>query len=264
VDIKISDILIDDNFNSRGEVIPNDVRDLMRDIEKEGLLQPVIVTPCEEENYSYRLIAGFRRTYAHKFLGRETIRAEVLNNLSTRDARIINLKENLIRKNLNILQEARAVRALMDENGLNQTEAAREIGKTSGWVNMRIKCLDMDEDTKNAIVDGTLSTAHVSAIVRIKKLDERHKLIKAVKEHKERGENISKIKAFNRKKVKPHERKERKPHEIEALNSHLIDETGGCLATRALAWATGNVSDIELFEDFEREYPNFKRPEIKE
>lgn len=269
-EINITDILIDDNFNCRGAFTPFDVADLAKSIERDGLLQPVVVCelPAAEQaaiQKQYKLIAGFRRTYAHKVLKKPTIFATITGFMTGADARVLNLKENIDRKDLNMLQEAQALKALKDA-GVPQEDIAIRLGVSRGWVQNRFCLLDLPEPIQKDAAAGVLTQYQIKTLAG-KSEDMQYSLVKKIKEAKEKGERTDVI--ITRAKPKNYERKRRQPHEQQEMLDVLLDTVGSCLATRILAWVLGNVSDLELLEDIKKFHPdkvtafNTKMEELK-
>jgi ParB family chromosome partitioning protein len=253
--VLISEIYIDDIFNSRGQLAPIDVQDLVDDIPINGLLQPVIVAEMGEAEKTvtgkvYKLIAGFRRTYAHIVLKRDSIPAIIRQTMSPRAALLMNLAENVKRKELNIGQEAKAVLALSN-TGMSQQEIAKQLAVSQAWVSVRIRFHNQPDEVKEAASKGVINQQQLQRIAQLPDRETKLKAIGKIKEAKERGEDVDKV-LSSRKAPKPHEKRVRKPREIEAAINQIIDQIGPSLCTRALAWAAGNINDIE-FEGFIRE-----------
>ena len=107
--IPVDRIYYDADFNCRGEFTLQSVSDLADSIVKAGrLIYPVTVQPwTDERGYDYRLIAGFRRFKAMTvFLKAKEVPAVVVSDLTDHQAQLLNVVENLQRKDLNIWEEA--------------------------------------------------------------------------------------------------------------------------------------------------------------
>lgn len=162
VDIPLKEIWNDNDFNCRGdELVTVDVLELAENIKDQGLLQPVVVAPIPADKpipgYKYRLIVGFRRTLAHKHLRRETITAIVRDDIKTElQALSINLSENLHRRNLNILQEAKAL-LKMQKYGMDRQDYAALTGKSDGWVQVRLMLLELPGEVQAEVALGKVN-----------------------------------------------------------------------------------------------------------
>ena len=112
--VPLADIWMDEEFNSRDKIEMTQVVDLGRSIKKDGLIQPIILMPTPESQASYKVVAGHRRTKAHMIIQHDddkfkTIPAIIRTDLDEKHARLLNLNENLARKDLNVMEEAMAL-----------------------------------------------------------------------------------------------------------------------------------------------------------
>lgn len=249
--IPLTDIHADDEFNCRGQIAPIDVAELAKDIEQNGLLQPVII--CEyasekqkETGYKYLLIAGYRRYKAHRALGRDVIPCLIKENTDELTARIINLSENFQRKNLNLLQEAQAVKKLKDL-GLNEIEVSKRLGMSRGWVQVRFIVLELPKHIQDECAAGMYSQLHIRDIYShyLDRGEEgAYEVAKTIKARKARGETHVRA----QKKAKPSTKRRRNNQEMYEMMNHMQETIGNGLHTRALAWAAGEINSLELYE----------------
>ena len=152
-------IYYDATFNCRGEFTLQSVRELADSIVQAGrLICPVAVQPWSEQlGFEYRLIVGHRRFRAViEFLKWTEIPAYICEGLSDHEARMLNLVENLQRKSLNILEEARAIQSLYLE-GVSVREAARELKQPTRWVWTRRQLVRMPTAIQQKAAAGLLS-----------------------------------------------------------------------------------------------------------
>jgi ParB/RepB/Spo0J family partition protein len=242
------DLIDDKAYNCRGHIQALDVEELARDISKNGLVQPVTVCPDGEK---YRLIAGFRRTLAHKILGKTEILCIVrLEPLTEVEARFINLSENMNRSDLDLDQEAKAIESLI-QLGVKREVIAERVGKSPGWVQIRGMYLALPEDIRVEVKAGYIKQTNIRALYTILGTGNTDALYAAVRKFKDaKDKGVSADKANAQVLAKPRESKRaRSRNEISDMVGRLLDSFGPSFATRALAWAAGNVSDEEL-QDF--------------
>ena len=113
-EIGLNRIWSDNEFNCRGVILPMDVIDLVKDIEKNGLQFPIAIQPEteieEKVNYDFRIIAGHRRFQAYKVLKKDTIPAMIKTGLNEVQARLLNLGENLMRQDLIFFKKLRPLK----------------------------------------------------------------------------------------------------------------------------------------------------------
>jgi ParB family chromosome partitioning protein len=250
-EVPLDKIYPDEQFNSRGPIAPIDVVDLAKSIEEEGLIQPVVVTPLDDkdarrkEGAMYLLVAGYRRYHAHRILKRITIQAIVREKMDEVKCRILNLKENLDRKDLNILQEAKAISRLK-ELGVGEVNAAECLNKSRGWVQVRYMLLELPDEIQQEAAAGIIRQSDIRIIYSMPDRETRLVAAKKIKESVARGETKveAQIKAQGKKKS---DKKIRKKVEIQQMMEHMQETIGNGVWTRALAWACGEVADYDLF-----------------
>ena len=184
--VPLGHIFADSSFNSRGFIAPIDVVELAKEIEKNGLQQAISLKPLENGDsknpeHKYKVIAGHRRFKAFEVLKRETIPAAINRNISETDALILNLTENLHRKDLNILQEARALERLK-MTGFSYNEVAVIINKSNTWVRIRFQLLELPDAIKEAAAAGYFNQTQIK---ELHQLGDYKKQIEAAKKIKE-------------------------------------------------------------------------------
>lgn len=139
------DLLDPDPDQPRREI--GDVTDLALSIRSHGLLNPVIVERRPEGRY--RILAGERRFVACRQLGLKTL--PCLVRTVEHQARLaLQIIENLQRRDLSPMEEAMAIRRLMEEFNLSQRELALRIGKSVSSVNQMLRILDLPESVRAA------------------------------------------------------------------------------------------------------------------
>lgn len=252
-DIPLKNILYNEDFNCRGKIDAPTVWDLAESIKENGQQQAVIVRVLDPpfDGKSLQLIAGFRRFKACKILELETIRAEVKFNIDDREAKIINLAENLNRRDLSVMDEARAVLQL-HSLGLNREEIGKRFGKGHGWAQVRIMLTKFPKRVQEIADEGVLTIQNIRDLNSFNDDEEMVAAAETVRMKKARGlqgVKVSHPKKHGRKRVTSLKRV-RKPPEIvnllEYFNEHNVPFG---FHTRCLAWATGEISDRELVMD---------------
>ena len=152
---------------------------LMRSILEKGLLQPIIVRMINDKNY-YEIVAGYRRYSACKKLGWKKIPCQILD-LSDIEAFEISIVENVQRKTLNPIDEAKAFKKYVYDNGWGSVSAlASKLGKSVAYITKRIMLLDLPSDVTKAINENLLVPSIAEELFSIKKEDEQSKLAKLI------------------------------------------------------------------------------------
>ena len=247
VEVKLGEIFVDDGFNCRGKLEPIDVVDLARDIEARGLIQPVTVAPYVQDGYKYRLIAGFRRTFACRILEHKIIAAIVRDDMiDPKEARLFNLAENVQRQDLNVLQEAHALQHLYDM-GLGQLEIAERLGKSRGWVQIRACLLQLPDNVQNEAEAGFITHTQIRDLYTILKTDGAEAVFKATREIKDRvlkGDRSVNIKYKSSKDYKS--KRVRQRSEMRRMMDFLVTNIGYGIHTEVLGWAGGEQTTEEF------------------
>ena len=247
--LPLSQIFSDPTFNCRGEAIaPIDVQDLVRDIEAHGLQQPIVVQPYEYRDCKYRIVAGHRRFTAFKVMKREDIPCFINTELSESQALVLNLTENLHRKNLNILQEAMALERLKMA-GMSVADVAEELGKSATWVNVRYMLLELPEPIRKTAAAGVINQQQIREIHKLPDVQKQIEAAKKIKSAKAKGEKPPRINPKSKSKRNILKPKIRDRDDIFWMQDHIREAVGNNIGTRALAWAAGEISDFELFQD---------------
>ncbi len=253
--VGMDQIYSDGNFNCRGHILPMDIIDLAKDIEKNGLQFPISVQPAPDvgadlpEGFNFRIIAGHRRYEAYKILKKEDIPVMVKVGLTEVQARLLNLGENLKRKALNLLQEAKALQHLRDL-GLNRRQISEELGVSMGLVQVRTNLLDLPEEIQEEAAAGILNQYQIKEVFSLGTREEQFEAVKKIKDAKLRGERG--ISVGKSPLTDPHKKKRQAKNTVQEMIGHLGDTIGFGLHTRTLAWANGEISSAQLFMDIKR------------
>jgi ParB family transcriptional regulator, chromosome partitioning protein len=140
-----------------------------------GLLQPLIVRPLDDERYE--LVAGERRWRAAQKAGIGRVPAVVRS--SPEDERLqAALIENMVREDLNPVEEARACASLVDDLGISKEELARRVGRSRAAISNLIRLLDLPDSALTLLERGELTEGHGRAILQLPDQDRRSLLAK--------------------------------------------------------------------------------------
>ena len=253
LEIEMSRIYSDGDFNCRGTILPFDITDLAQDIEKNELQFPIAIQPaCDTDipdGYDFRIVAGHRRYEALRILKRDSIPSMIKVGLSEVQARLLNLGENLKRKALNILQEAKAIKRLRDL-GLNRRMVSEELGVSVSWVQVRFNLLDLPTEIQEEAAAGILNQYQVKELFSLPDKEQQFEAVKKIKDAKLRGEkgiSVGKSPIHD-----PHRKRRQPKNVVQDMIDHMGKTVGFGLHTRTLAWANGEISSAELFQDISR------------
>lgn len=139
------------------------LEELAESIKQYGLIQPIIVT--KEEGY-YAIVAGERRWRACKKAGLKEI-AAIVREKDERKNREIALIENIQREDLNPIDKAMGIKALMEEYELTQADVAKILGKSRSAITNTIRILNLDQRVLDMVRAGKLTEGHCRALLAI-------------------------------------------------------------------------------------------------
>jgi ParB family transcriptional regulator, chromosome partitioning protein len=161
-DIKVTDISPNAS-QPRKRFEPEKLDELAASIKENGIIQPVIV--CRSEN-GYQIVAGERRWRAARIAGLKTIPA-IIRELT--DVQILQqaLIENIQRQDLNPLEEASALKRLIEEHHMTQEKVASVVGRSRPAVANMLRLLQLPDDIQGMIQDETVSAGHARALLSI-------------------------------------------------------------------------------------------------
>jgi ParB family chromosome partitioning protein len=147
---------IDENpFQTRYFFDKESLQELADSIRENGVLQPVVVRPGEEEG-RYILVLGERRLQASKLAKKETIPA-IVRRVSEQQAAEMTLIENLQREDLNCMEQAEAFRVLSKEFNMTQEEIGKRVGMSRESVSNYMRLLRLPEQVMEYLLHDRLS-----------------------------------------------------------------------------------------------------------
>ena len=176
--------LIDVVSNVRKKFDENAIKELAANIKQLGrVISPVTLRPSKPGRHE--LVAGERRIRAARLAGMTSIAAQVLE-LNDQQAMEYQAAENIHRKDLMLIEEARAFKTMLDSRKYNVEQLAQLIGKSKVYVYRSVSLLELPAKAIDAIESGELSPAHGHQILRVP-AGEREKLVKEVLENGHNG-----------------------------------------------------------------------------
>jgi ParB family transcriptional regulator, chromosome partitioning protein len=146
---------------------------LAASIEASGVVQPLLVRPLPDG--SYELIAGERRWRAAKQAGLKMVPAVVRDEAEAERMQTA-LIENVVREDLNPVDEARACAALVEDLGLSKEDLAKRLGRSRPAISNLIRLLDLPDEAIELLEAGELSEGHGKALLGARGNDVRRRL----------------------------------------------------------------------------------------
>lgn len=141
------------------------IHELADSIRSKGVLQPILVEELAQGRY--RIVAGERRYRASLEAGLSEVPV-LVRSFTVLERLEIALIENIQRRDLNPLEEAEAIRTLIESAGINQEEAARRLGMKRSSVANAVRLLRLPEQVRHALVVEEITAGHARALLSIK------------------------------------------------------------------------------------------------
>ncbi|MDD6045777.1 MAG: ParB/RepB/Spo0J family partition protein [Clostridia bacterium] len=156
--------LIDTNEDQPRKTFDKEkLEELAESLRLHGVVQPIVVRKIGER---YSIIAGERRYRAARMAGLATVPV-VIRDMDEMQAREVALIENIQRENLNPIEEAAAIKSLMDLHDLTQEEVSKRISKSRPAVSNSVRLLSLPEEVQDMVKEGKLQAGHARAILSI-------------------------------------------------------------------------------------------------
>ena len=152
---------------------PDALAALVASIEASGVVQPLLVRPLPDG--SYELVAGERRWRAAQQAGVDKVPAVVRDQAEAERLQAA-LIENMVREDLNPVEEAKACAALVEELGLTKEELAKRVGRSRPAVSNLIRLLELPDEALGLLESGDLSEGHGKALLGVPGNDVRRRL----------------------------------------------------------------------------------------
>jgi ParB family chromosome partitioning protein len=149
-------------FQPRKEMDPAKLQELADSISAQGVVQPVVARPVGEGRYE--IIAGERRWRAAQLAGLRELPV-VVREVSDQAALAIALIENIQREDLNPLEEAEALKRLLDEYGLTHQQLADAVGKSRATVTNFLRLNELHPEVKRLLLSGAIEMGHARALL---------------------------------------------------------------------------------------------------
>jgi ParB family transcriptional regulator, chromosome partitioning protein len=224
-------------YQPRKNFKDEDQKKLIASVKQKGIIQPIVVRKVDS---GYEIIAGERRWRAAQAAGLKDVPI-VLRNATDLEAAEISLIENLLREELNPLEEADAYVTLMEKFNLSQEEISTQVGKDRSTITNTIRLLKLPAKAKTALVDQKITSGHARCLLALVSQEE---LITALDMVLKKGLNVRETERLvNKLKQKPEEKKTAvKDHFMMDLEKQLMTK---CM-TRVQLKGTAKKGSIEI------------------
>ena len=157
-------------YQPRSAMDPQRLEELAESIRVQGLVQPVVVRPLAKPG-SYELIAGERRWRASRLAGKDSIPA-IIRDVPDEATLALALIENIQREDLNPLEEATALKRLIEEFELTHGQAAESVGRSRAAVSNLLRLLELGPEVRELVDTRRLDMGHARALLSLDRPDQ--------------------------------------------------------------------------------------------
>ncbi len=172
--IPIDDI-IPNRFQPRLAFDETGLKELSDSIKQHGIIQPLVLRRLGDK---YEIIAGERRYKAATMAGLEKVPA-IISNIDDNQSAEVALVENIQRRNLTAIEEAKSYKSLLDRGYLTQEQLAEKMGVSQSSIANKLRLLNLDEEVQKALLNERISERHARALLVLPK-EEQKKWLKKI------------------------------------------------------------------------------------
>ncbi len=162
IEVSLDDI-IPNRFQPRLSFDEQGLNELAESIRQHGIIQPLVLRKIGDK---YEIIAGERRYKASYIVGLSTVPAVIIN-LNDNESAEVAIVENIQRKDLSPIEEAKSYQKLLDREYLTQDQLASRMGKTQATVSNKLRLLNLDEKVQDALLNNRISERHARSMLRL-------------------------------------------------------------------------------------------------
>lgn len=151
-------------YQPRKDMNPERLQELSDSIKAQGIIQPIVVRKLDGDKYE--IVAGERRWRAAQLAGLQEVPV-VIKDIDDRATMAIALIENIQRQDLNPLEEAEALKRLLDAYDLTHQQVADAVGKSRVTVTNLLRLMDLQSEVKKLLISGQLEMGHARALLSL-------------------------------------------------------------------------------------------------
>ena len=170
--VNIDDI-IPNRFQPRLSFDEQGLQELAASIKEHGIIQPLVLRKLGNK---YEIIAGERRYKASQMAGLTTVPA-VISNIDDNKSAEVALVENLQRRDLTPIEEARSYKSLLDKGYLTQEALAKKMGLSQSSISNKLRLLNLDESVQQALLEERISERHARALLALSNPEDQKKFL---------------------------------------------------------------------------------------
>jgi len=230
------DRLISGKFQPRKNFNQDTLKELADSIKAQGIIQPILVRMIS--NNQYEIIAGERRWQAAKIANLKEVPV-IIKDISDSTALAMALIENIQREDLNVIEEARGIRRLIDEFNITHEEAAEAVGKSRTTVSNILRLLNLCEHAQKALETKKIEMGHARAILSLSFIDQTKMCQKIINQQLTVREVEKAVSKGETEKIPS---KQSKDNDIRRLENELSEKLGVVVSINHKSSGRGSIN----------------------
>ena len=170
------DEIIPNRFQPRLHFDDRGLDELASSIKEHGIIQPLVLRRVEDK---YEIIAGERRYKAAQLAGLTKVPAVIADIDDNKSAEVA-IVENVQRRDLSPIEEARSYKNLLDKGYLTQAELAKKMGLSQSAIANKLRLLNLDEEVQEALINNQISERHARSLLVLPTHEEQKQWLKRI------------------------------------------------------------------------------------
>ena len=187
LNVPIEDI-IPNRFQPRLTFDEEGLNELAASIKEHGIIQPLVLRRIGDK---YEIIAGERRYKASKIAGLTTVPA-IISLMNDKESAEVAIVENVQRRDLTAIEEAKSYKSLLDKGYLTQDELAKKMGLSQSAISNKLRLLSLDESVQQALMDGKISERHARTLLKLNSHEDQAKWLQRIIDERLTVQNLEK------------------------------------------------------------------------
>lgn len=172
IEVALDDI-IPNRFQPRLAFDEKGLNELAESIRQHGIIQPLVLRKVADK---FEIIAGERRYKAAYIAGLTKVPAVIID-LNDNESAEVAIVENIQRRDLSPIEEAKSYKKLLDRGYLTQDQLATRMGKTQATISNKLRLLNLDEKVQDALLNSKISERHARSLLRIEDKEEQKNIL---------------------------------------------------------------------------------------
>lgn len=172
IEVSLDDI-IPNRFQPRLSFDEQGLNELAESIRQHGIIQPLVLRKIDDK---YEIIAGERRYKASYIAGLTKVPAVIID-LNDNESAEVAIVENIQRKDLSPIEEAKSYKKLLDRGYLTQDQLASRMGKNQSTVSNKLRLLNLDEKVQDALLNNKISERHARSLLKLDNKEEQKEVL---------------------------------------------------------------------------------------